>query len=666
MRLKIIFGVFLIANFIAAQTRPTISDEPLSQRIANYKMDVRLTPETKTIEGKEILTWRNVSQDTIRELRFHMYMNAFKNTKSTFYKEGGHRFRGGSNKKKKKNEWGWVKILSIKDNSENNLTGNMKYIQPDDNNIYDQTVLSVPLTNPVLPDSTIVLEIDFQTKLPKAVARSGYVRDYFLVAQWFPKIGVYEIPGERHATEGRWNCHQYHANTEFYADFGNYDVKITLPKEYVTGATGIEKETKLNTDGTKTVNYYAEDVVDFAWTASKRYKIFTDQWNHVKIKAMVQPEHSAHSGRLISAVKNALEYYAKHVGEYPYTTVTIVDPPYYAGAVGGMEYPTFFTTFTFWGVPENVRFIESVTVHEFGHNYFMGLLATNEFEEAWLDEGFNTYLEARIMDHYYGEKTSAIDFFGFHAGDFEFIRAGYVGMNNPKVAPTATPAWKFPYGYSTFTYSKTATWMTMLERLIGTETMGEIMQTYYKRWRFKHPDGKDFIAVVNEIVKKKHGNKFGENMNWYFDQVLYGTGVCDYKLSWIRNVKVKKDKGIFDNPADTLNNNKITKDSTWYKSKLYVERLGEIQMPVEILVHFSNGFEKLEHWNGKERYKIFEYEKPHKIVWAKLDPENKLVMEINLKNNSLNSKPRTSVIWKYASKVLFWLENLMVSATMLF
>ncbi len=666
MKAVIISGLALLTTLTFAQTKPINSDKPLSPRIANYKMDVRLLPETKTVEGKEILTWKNTSRDTIRDLQFHMYMNAFKNTKSTFYQEGGHRFRGGSDEKRKDSEWGWIKILKMKDDSGNTLTKRMKYIQPDDDNIYDQTVMRVELVKPVLPDSVIVLEIDFQTKLPKAVARSGYVRDFFLVAQWFPKIGVYEVPGQRYAKTGGWNCHQYHANTEFYADYGNYDVKITLPKEYVTGATGIEKETKLNTDGTKTVNYYAEDVVDFAWTASKRYKIFSDVWNHVTIKAMVQPEHSQFKKRLITAVKNALEYYNIHVGEYPYTTVTIVDPPYYAGAVGGMEYPTFFTTFTIWGIPENIKFIESVTVHEFGHNYFMGLLATNEFEEAWMDEGFNTYLETRIMNHYYGEKTSAIDFYGFHAGDFEMMRSGYVGMTNPKIAPTATPAWKFPYGYSTFTYSKTATWMTMLERLIGTGTMDEIMKTYYKRWRFKHPAAKDFIAVVNEIVKKNHANKFGKDMNWYFDQVLYGTGVCDYKLSRIRNVKVKKDKGVFDNPADTLNNNKISKDSTLYKSELLVERLGEVKMPVEILVHFSNGFEKLEHWDGKGRYKNFKYQKPYKIAWAKLDPYNKLTMEINLKNNSLNIKPRTSVVWKYVSKALFWLENMMLSATMLF
>ncbi len=664
MKTKLIYAVLLFTSFVNAQ--PTISKEPLSPRIANYQMDVRLTPSTKIVEGKEILTWHNVSQDTIKELQFHMYMNAFKNTKSTFYNEGGHRFRGGSYKDRKEIDWGWVKILEMKDTGGNDLTNDMKYIHPDDDNKFDQTVLSVKLVNPVLPDSTIQIEIGFQTKLPKAVARSGFVRDYFLVAQWFPKIGIYEVPGQRHATKGGWNCHQYHANTEFYADYGNYDVKITLPKEYIVGATGIERETKLNTDGTKTVNYYAEDVVDFAWTASKRYQIFKDEWKHVKIKAMVQPEHAGLSNRLITAVKQALEYYEQHLGIYPYTTVTIVDPPYYAGAVGGMEYPTFFTTFTTWGIPDNLRFIESVTVHEFGHNYFMGLLATNEFEEAWMDEGFNTYYETRIMDHYYGEKTSVVDFLGFRIGDFELMRSGYTGMTNPKVAATATPAWKFPYGYSTFTYSKTATWMTMLERLVGTETMDDIMKTYYKRWKFKHPDGKDFIAVVNEVVKKNHGDKSGGNMNWFFDQVLYGTGVLDYKLRSIRNVKVEKDKGIFDNPADTLNNSKISRDTTWYKSEVFVERLGEIQMPVEILVHFDNGFEKLERWNGKERYKIFKYEKPHKISWAKLDPHFKLTMDINLENNSLNIKPRTSVIWKYAAKALFWLENMFLGTSMMF
>ena len=662
--------IFTLISSSTSIAQPTISDKPLSPRIANYKMNVEFNPTTKQIVGSEILTWKNSSADTIKELRFHMYLNAFKNTKSTFYKEGGHRFRGENIKAKDTLDWGWVNVESMKGENGYELKNNIRFIHPDDNNKDDRTVISVKLDKPVLPESVIVLNIQFQTKLPKVVARSGFSRDYFLIAQWFPKIGVYEVPGQRFATKGGWNCHQYHANSEFYADFGNYNVSITLPKEYVVGATGLHTSTKINTDGSKTVNYLAEDVVDFAWTAFKHYKVVETRWKHVQIKALLQPNHLYMKDRFISSLINALDYFNDNLGVYPYTTVTLVDPPYYASAATGMEYPTFFTTMALWGIPEGMKLIEDVTVHEFGHNYFMGLLATNEFEEAWMDEGFNTYFETRIMNHFYGKKTSVFNLFGFHFGDFEFMRAGYVGMRNPKAAPDANFAWKYKEGnYGTITYNKTATWMTTLERLVGLKTMNKIMKTYFEKWKFKHPTGRDFINVVNEIMFEKNDSYLGNNLNWFFDQVLYGTGVCDYRLSSIRTRKINKDRGIFDDSnkvvprTDSLSKKPFSK---LYESKIYIDRLGEVKMPVEILVHFDNGSEILERWNGKGRVKVFKYVKSKRIAWAKVDPYNKLAIDINLENNSLSRKPRTSVVWKYASKVLFWVENTMLSFSMLF
>ncbi len=656
-----------ILHFQTAIAQPTISDKPLSPRIANYQMNVKLNPKTKIINGSEVLTWNNTSTDTIKELRFHMYLNAFKNTKSTFYKEGGHRFRGENIRAKDTVDWGWIKIKSMKDVNGSELKNKIRFIHPDDNNKDDRTVIKVDLNNPVLPGSTIVLNIQFQTKLPKIVARSGFSRDYFLIAQWFPKIGVYEVPGQRFATKGSWNCHQYHANSEFYADFGNYDVSITLPKEYIVGATGLNTNTKLNTDGTKTVNYLAEDVVDFAWTAFKHYKVVETQWKHVHIKALLQPNHFYMKDRFIGSLINALNYFNDNLGIYPYTTVTLVDPPYYALAASGMEYPTFFTTMALWGIPEGLKMIEDVTIHEFGHNYFMGLLATNEFEEAWMDEGFNTYYETRIMNYYYGKKTSMFNLFGFHFGDFEMQREGYTGMSNPKAAPDASFAWQYPEGnYGRITYNKTATWMTTLERLVGLKTMNKIMKTYFEKWKFKHPTGRDFINVVNGIMFEKNDKYLGNNMNWFFDQVLYGTGVCDYKLGRIRVIKIEKPRGIFDDSLSLVNNDSINSKREKFKSSVFVERLGGVKIPVEILVHFSNGSEELERWNGKGRVKVFDFVKPSKAVWAKVDPFNKLPIDINITNNSLNTRPRTSVIWKYTSKVLFWLENSMLLFSTLF
>ena len=639
-----------------------VFSQALSPRIANYKISVTLDPEEKILDGKMILYWKNPSQDTIRELQFHMYLNAFKNTESTFWQESGGQLRGMKVKVSDPKVWGWVDILQMEDENGEDLTSKIRFIQPDDDNEKDQTVISVQLEKPVEPEGSVELNIVFRSKLPRIFARTGYSDEYFLVAQWFPKIGVYEPEGMRYAEEGQWNCHQFHASSEFYANFGVYEVEITLPKRFTVGATGVLKSKTDNTDGTKTLLYIAEDVVDFAWTASPRFQVVEDQWQDVKIMVYLQPEHLSQADRHTESVKAALSYFDKNLGKYPYSTITIVDQPLRGMGSSGMEYPTFITAGCLWGMPEGMRFTEMVTIHEFGHNYFMGLLATNEFEEAWMDEGFNTYFEARIMDYTYGDKTSFVDFNGFHFGDFENQRLSYTTMKNPKIAEVFRNAWEFPHGgYGSLSYAKSATWLLTLDRLIGRPTMDEILKTYFERWKFKHPCGKDFIDIVNEIVRKNHGTEFGDSMNWFFNQVLYGSDVCDYKLARIRNKKIKPPEGIHEVSGNKMTYKSIEYENIIYESKVIIHRLGEVFMPVEVLIHFDNGAEILEKWDGKSRTKEFAYERPEKIVWAQIDPEKKIMIDINFHNNSLTTKPKKAVIWKYALKFLFWLQNAMQS-----
>lgn len=665
-------GILLFLFFVADITfSQTIFKTPLSPRIANYDMDVSLNPVTKIIDGFEVLHWKNTSQKNIDELQFHLYLNAFKNTNSTFMKESGGQLRGDMIDKKSDSSWGWIDVLSMKVKNGENLTGKIKYIHPDDDNDDDRTVISVPLSKPVKPGQTIDIDIKFKSKLPQIFARTGYAGNYFLAGQWFPKIGVYEYPGIRYATSGAWNCHQFHANSEFYADYGVYNVNITLPEEFVVGAVGIQTGEHKNKNGTKTVTFRAEDVVDFAWTASPIFKIAEAKWKNVKIRVLLQPDHFSQANRHINSAKNALEYLAKYLGKYPYPNLTIVDPPINGLGSAGMEYQTFITAGCIWGMPDGIRFTENVVVHEFGHNYFMGLLASNEFEEAWMDEGFNSYFEARIMDHYYGKNTSFFNFAGYHFGDLEYQREGYVGMNNPKIAPDFLPAWGYKNGgYGAISYSKTATWMTTLDRLVGRDIMDEIMKTYFARWSFKHPCAANFIDIVNEIVPGMTNNKFGDNMNWFFDQVLYGTDICDYKLAAITNREVTKPEGVYDSSGVKKNYKNIFsingKDSTVYKSRVSVYRLGEIKMPVELLVHFNDGSDSLVTWNGKERTFNAEFESKNKIEWAKVDPEQKLLIDVNLNNNSLTTKPATMTFRKYTTKFIFWVENLMTSISMIF
>ena len=240
-------------------------------------------------------------------------------------------------------------------------------------------------------------------------------------------------------------------------------------------------------------------------------------------------------------------------------------------------------------------------------------------------------------------------------------------MKNPKIANDYRPSWKFTNGaYGTITYSKTGTWMSTLEGLVGLDVMNEIMKTYFKRWKFKHPGAQNFIDIVNEIYNKRLGKKYGENLNWFFDQFLYGTAVSDYKVANIKNVIIKQPAGIYDSAnVKKLYRYKKIKDKT-YRSSFLISRLGDAIMPTEIAVDFSDGTDTLITWDGKALNKNFTFLGKNKIESVTLDPNIKNLMDINIINNSLSVRKETTVINKYTAKFLFWAENLMLSFSMLF
>jgi len=650
--------VAALATFLAATRAPAqvIFPQPLSPRIANYKITCRLDPKEKTVTGKEVLTWRNDSSDSIRELRFHLYMNAFKNTESTFMKESGGVSRG---QRMKPGEWGYINVTSMTTADGVDLLPTLEYIAPDDGNEFDQTVARVTLPKPLPPGRTIELQIDFLTKLPKVFARTGYSDNFFLVGQWFPKIAVYQ--------EGRgWNAHQFHATSEFFADFGVYDVSITVPKEYVVGATGLLQSTT-ETDTSKTLVFRAEDVHDFAWTADPRFGVAQDQYKQVKITFLYQPDHKGQAQRFLTAAKNGLEYFDKWFGKYPYPNLTVVDPPMRGQGAGGMEYPTFITAgATFYGLPNGLRAPELVTIHEFGHQYWYGLLASNEFEEPWLDEGINTYTEMRIIDALYGEDRSLLDLFGIRMGDSDQQRAGYI--DNAGKDRIYAFAWQhYPGTYGTMAYAKPGLMLRTLEGYLGSERMLKVMRTYVERWRFKHPTSKDFIAVANDVS--------GEDLSWFFDQALYGSQVLDYGIGTIRSVEVKTPKGVGfeekkeaetdtasatpDTAAADTGKKEAEEKPKEYHSTVWVRRFGDFVFPVDVLIRFEDGEEVREHWDGKDRWIKYEYRRPARLQSAEVDPEHKIALDVNLLNNSRTLRRLNKARRKLTLRALFWVQNLL-------
>jgi hypothetical protein len=523
-RLRII--LFVLVFPVLSVNSQIINKEQLSLRQTGYDIDAKLDTDKKTVSGTMKAFWVNESSDIVQDIRLHMYMNAFKNSKTTLNQEL-HEYR-----KRKDSEYGSIDIKTFTDRHGRDLIPFMSFISPDDGNLFDETVLKVILPEPAKPHDTVFINVMFETRLPSIIRRTGYSDDFYFVAQWFPKFGVYEASGMRYATKGAWNCHQFHANSEFYSNHSLYDVKLTVPDDYIVGAGGMQmNEAKSDKEGkNKTLSYRAEDIVDFAWTAWPGYAVFTDQWEHVKITLLLPKERTEQVGRQFTAVKNALGYLAKNVGPYPWPYLTIVDPPSKGNGAGGMEYTTLFTSSSSYMLPEFFHMPEMVTIHEFGHAYFMGILASNEFEEPWLDEGVNSFWEERIMDHYYGENSGLIDFPLLKIPDRFTARSSYINSASRQAVSNAENSWNYPHGtYGMMSYHKASVILGTLERIIGEETMDEIFREYYKRWAFKHPSGKDFVNVVSDVVGKKEESII--DINSFFNQTLYGTEICDYKVA---------------------------------------------------------------------------------------------------------------------------------------
>ena len=639
----LLMGLALAAPAFAQKT--TIYDEPLSERRVAYTINVSLDPEARTVRGTERIAWRNPDAVPVDSLQFHLYLNAFKNNQSTFMRESGGMHRGFS--ADQEDRWGGVIIHSMKvvlpdapllasayRTEDADLTDRLVYLHPDDDNTDDQTVAAVPLPQPVQPGETIFLEVEFESIMPRIVARTGWNdkadgTPFFMVAQWFPKLGVYEVPGQRYVPEdaprGQWNTHQFHQNSEFYADFGTFDVTIDVPEDYVVGASGVRVD-ETTAGGRRTVVYRADDVHDFAWTTSPAFLEYTDTWRHVNLRLLLQPEHEGQAQRHFDAAKLALEKFDEWVGEYPYTTLTLVDG---LGGSNGMEYPTLITCGTAYLLPGWMRSLEIVTIHEFGHQYFYGMLASNEFEEAWLDEGMNSYVETRIMDEAYAP-GSAVSLPGLRLDDGPGQRTFYAKAT-PSRGALFTRSWEYEVDldYGKASYMKPATVMRTLEHYLGWETMRQFLRTYYQRWRFRHPTTRDLQDVAEEVS--------GQDLDWFFDQFVYGTAVVDYAV-------------------DTLQVEAV--EGAGYKSEVRLERREDGIFPQTLRVRFEDGTTEDVAWDGTAPSQTFTFETPTPVVEAYLDPDNAVWLDVNRLNNRRVLNASNLFARKQQFKVVVWAQQL--------
>jgi len=668
--------------------------------VLRYEIWVELDAAGKMLLGKEEIVWTNSSREAVPDMLLHLYWNAFKNEESAFLREVRAESMFGRGRAPDEGEWGWIDVTDIRLADGTDLKPGLAFATPDGpEHPDDQTVMRVLFPEPVKPGESVRLQLEFRSKVPRTVARSGYYKNSFFIAQWFPKPGVYE--------EGKgWNAHAYHQNSEFFADFADFVVHITVPRDFTVGSSGKQTDVRIDESVKKTTYTYRQPMVhDFAWMADPRYikverefiadkEVTPEEYREtadllglpleevklpdVKMTLLIAPEHERQIERHFRALRAAIKYYGLWYGPYPYETVTMVDPPYRTGS-GGMEYPTLFTAGTQVLTNKDILSPEGVIVHEFGHGYWYGLVANNEFEAAWLDEGFNTYSTGRVMARAYGPGVLPMVFKGIPVTwlfrlpktfDFELDRVA--AINTVRYDPVTAWSWRFynSGSYAANVYMRAATLLRTLEGLLGEPTWARVMRTYHMRYRYKHPGKAEFIGVVNDVS--------GKDMAWFFDELLDSTQAFDYGVAQVVSVKVPRARrGVFDvnGAREEMTSKKIeeldareakspqAKPKTEYLTTVVLRRFGEARVrgdaQVKVLVRFKDGTTETRMWDGQARWTRLEFIKPFKVESAQVDPEGIWLIDANLANNSRGVDGLRRNVVKLLTQLLFTVQNLL-------
>ncbi|TDF92174.1 M1 family metallopeptidase [Paenibacillus piri] len=579
--------------------------KPLSNRIVEYHMNVELDAPGKLLTGTSSLTWKNPGKLPVQELYFHLYPNAFNSKKTTFMKESGGKLRED---KSTSDSVGNMDVTSMKTEEGEELISRMEYVQPDDGNKDDRTLVKVTLPKPVNPGEKTTINTVFTVKLPAVFARMGYAGDFVMAGQWFPKIAVYEPAGVRGRTDEGWNLHQYHGNSEFYADFGIYDVRIKVPSSYTVAATGFPIKPPADDGKTKTYAFYSDDVHDFAWSASPHFIYYeepyaTQQLPGVRIKLYLDPKHEHLKNRYMTAAKKALARYSQWYGSYPYSTLSIVVPPENGNGAGGMEYPTLITG---WGAANEQPDLEleRVIVHEIGHQFWYGMVASNEFEEAWLDEGFTSYAEDKLMELEYGVKPNLT------------VEASYI--THPEALKLNSWSYSSHSRYAENVYTRAKLVLKSIESQIGRDMMDRVMRNYFQRWKFKHPATADFQKVLEDTTQT----------SWepFFKQYVYGGQMVDYAVTGIQTKKIVAD------------------GQPVYENTVHVQKRDGTYHNIPIRFHFADGTQIDKVWDGQDSDVRFKLNYPAQLDWVAIDPQHTIILE----NKRINSFMKTNIDPKLA------------------
>ena len=587
-----------------AQPRPA-TPTPLApppnappEAVASYELDAALDAVEHIVTGHGVVRWRNTAAVAVDQLYLHLYLNAFADDETVFQRDNVAGFRGGGRPARA----GGIRVgrLFARELAAELWPSADLHPAGDSD---DETDVRVPLPRPIEPGERMTLDVAWTSTLPSIVSRTGFAGSFHMVAQWFPKLARLE-------PDGTWAHFPFHRLSEFYADFGDYDVRLDVPAGFTVGATGTRVSDEARGDR-HLLRHVEHAVHDFAWTAwdgfDERRETTTDG---VALRALY-PRGSDAAGALeLDVAARGLEHFGAAYGPYPYAELTIVHPPAYAAEAGGMEYPTLITTggdarLAWLGV----RNLEIVTVHELAHQWFYGLVASDEHRFPFLDEGLTSYATTEALEAWYPDR-SALAFGPLAIGlpAVQRVSAASAWQNGA----LARRADEFATGadYGVLVYARTATVLSTFARVFGREPVARALGRYAREQRYAHP-GPD--ALVAAFVAE-----LGADAASTLGAALAG-GWVDYSVDDVATVPAHHGGA---QAVDVL-----------------VRRRGTLAFPVEITVLTDDGGETTETWDGHDDSWHLRWEGSSSVVSVVVDPTLAVLLDNDLDNNAWRRAP---------------------------
>lgn len=619
----------------AATTRAAELARP--QRVASYTLHARLDAVQHRVEARGTVELFNFTSVPLTELYLHLYMNAFKNDESLFLRSPFGAGRSGG----RGGVWGYVDVKRLyARESESELWPARSATTPGDP--HDETNVRVPLLVPLEPGKSLTLEVEFEVALPGIVERTGYVGDYHFVAQWFPKLA-------RLMPDGSFAHFAFHPRAEFAANFGSYDVTLDVPAGDVVGASGACTPAP-STPGRRALRCVLDDAHDFAWTSWPAFKERHERIGGVEVRVLTPPGHGQNAELELETVRFGLRYFGERFGAYPYPTLTVVHPPEAASNSGGMEYPTLITTGGPWyAALSGARAIETVTLHELGHQWFYGLLASDERRFPFLDEGVTSFVEQSALSARFGT-SSAFGGFGLSVQSEALGRTISAARGRDEPVAQAAADFSSFRSLGAIVYSRTATVLATLSRVYGEPRMQLALADYARRGRFAHPEPHDLLDAVR--------GRLGDDAARNLERALYERGSVDYLVREVRSAPADPRAGVFDESSGrrTVARSR-TRPPTRYAGYAVVFRHGALELPVDVELRFGSGRSERRRWDGAGTRYVVSYDGPEELVGVTVDPERKVLLDDDLTNNAAAVDP--AGVPRVLERLIYWCQLLL-------